>query len=227
MPLLGLLFFACRHPVLRRATLLLVTLVIGAAAAHWNTSYLVTSTIAGFFPYFCAGLLLADLYVCGALDWFSKERRIHWRITLDICTALLWPASFLLPTSLRAIVLPFVLILTFTDALRGWVGPKLLGFSPIAIIGGMCYTMYLYQFLIFSSLGLAMRRLTSLPFTGLYLAAAAVLLPALLLFTIAMYILVERPCMNPQWPNHLLAFFKPRRKPATKLAEAPLSQPLS
>lgn len=214
MPLLAILFFRIYNAGLRRAILLLVMLLNGVAATHWSNSYLVNCTIAGFFPYFCAGLLLADLYVTGAMDWFSKEHRIGWRITLDVCAVLLWPASFLLPTSLRAIVLPFIIILLFIDALRGWAGPKLLGLKPIAIIGGMCYTMYLYQFLVFSSMGLFMRRFTWLPFTKLYLATAAVLIPALLVFTIAMYLLVERPCMNPEWPNRLLALFRRKAQPA-------------
>jgi peptidoglycan/LPS O-acetylase OafA/YrhL len=76
----------------------------------------------------------------------------------------------------------------------------------ITVIGGMCYSIYLLHgrvlaFVIHGGLA-ALVNLGS--FASDYLVVAAICIPAVIAVSSVFYVLVERPCMAPDWPMKAL-----------------------
>jgi peptidoglycan/LPS O-acetylase OafA/YrhL len=97
--------------------------------------------------YFCAGLLLADVFV----DSWEQQPRRHWR--WDVVGAIALGTLLFLVTSearaFRAIgdTLPFPLLVfvAYVGAFRGPVFNAIMRNRWMVTIGGMCYTEYLYH----------------------------------------------------------------------------------
>ena len=92
--------------------------------------------------------------------------------------------------------------------LKGRLIKRLISWGPIPLIGGMCYTLYLIHFpLISQVLKKTSSQLTLNPehlMTNVYLCFA-VLLPLILIAGGAIYLLLERPFMNPAMIRKLLS----------------------
>jgi peptidoglycan/LPS O-acetylase OafA/YrhL len=90
-------------------------------------------------------------------------------------------------------------------AMRSYILRRIFASPPIAIIGGMCYSIYLLH-LIFIAAIFKLARHAILPGaafpTNLALQIILTGIPAVLLCTL-FYLLVERPCMDPDWPSTL------------------------
>lgn len=95
----------------------------------------------------------------------------------------------------------FILLL-FMAAARGTWSKAFLGLPWIALIGGACYSIYLVhlpiihvgaqvlsKFVVFRSLGMT------------WLISWALFVPSAILAGMLFYALVERPCMDPRWPE--------------------------
>ena len=86
-----------------------------------------------------------------------------------------------------------------------WRGPQLILHNPwIATIGGMCYSIYLLHFPLISFVGhntlpLGQR---SGPMVHL-LVQMLLVLPAVLVVSSVYFLLIERPCMDRNWPQKL------------------------
>ncbi|MFB9263568.1 acyltransferase family protein [Bradyrhizobium erythrophlei] len=94
------------------------------------------------------------------------------------------------------------ILLLFMAAARGTWSKAFLGLPWIALIGGACYSIYLVhlpviqagaqvlsKFVVFRSLAEA------------WVVSWAVLVPVTLMVGMLFYALVERPCMDPRWPE--------------------------
>jgi peptidoglycan/LPS O-acetylase OafA/YrhL len=75
-----------------------------------------------------------------------------------------------------------------------------------------------YAFIAVLAKGTIALRLTD-NFALEFLWQALLLLPPLLLVCAVFFVLIERPCMRPDWPRRLFAFFH-RAPPASRLAAA-------
>jgi len=95
----------------------------------------------------------------------------------------------------------FLCLVLYVGAFPGGVTSKVLSLGPITVIGGMCYTIYLFHYQIFSLLV----RTTSNP----YLFYAIGIL-SMLAFCTLFFVLIERPCVKPRWPKLLLAKVRSR-----------------
>lgn len=97
-------------------------------------------SLAGQMQYFFAGILLADLYLSG---WRNARPTAIW----DVASVCSWTAIVILiqsTTGFRYACFP--LLLAFAGAFKGKLSSRLLAYSPIVAIGGMCYSIYLYHF---------------------------------------------------------------------------------
>jgi peptidoglycan/LPS O-acetylase OafA/YrhL len=86
-----------------------------------------------------------------------------------------------------------------------WRQPRRVLRNPwIATIGGMCYSIYLLHFPFISFVGHHSLPLAqhSTPLLHL-MAQAVVILPLLLLVSSVYFVLIERPCMDRDWPRKL------------------------
>jgi peptidoglycan/LPS O-acetylase OafA/YrhL len=154
-------------------------------------------TILGFAQYFLTGFLLADIHATGA----GAGRLRPWVFDLlgsgcVVATALAPEKPVLMP------FLPWLLCGIFLGALRGGWFTAFLRRPSISVLGGMCYSLYLLHnpllsFVTNKIIGNGM----SLP--QAYLRLALVGMPVVVAAGMAYYIVIERPCMNPNWPRLL------------------------
>lgn len=198
-PLLARLLFGIRGASVRRAGIALLCIGIGWATVGLPPESIWQLSLVGQAPYFLAGLLLADVYctreqtqaphwgwdvLCAAAGVAILDARFHSRAWL-----------FLRPVAIAA---------CYHGALRGAWFRRVLAWPPFAAIGGMCYSIYLLHNYIVALCGMATERIgATLPFTArLALQATVMAVPVLLLSTV-FYLLIERPCMRPDWPSRL------------------------
>jgi len=94
-----------------------------------------------------------------------------------------------------------LMLLACTGAFRGRVSSWLLSRPPVTVLGGMCYSMYLIHFrLLFATGRLATHFLRGSSFTERLALEALISIPSILLVTVVFFVLIERPCMDPDWP---------------------------
>jgi peptidoglycan/LPS O-acetylase OafA/YrhL len=153
--------------------------------------------------WFLMGFILADIYL---VSWGSAPATCP---AFDAVALAAWPLSFLLlavPESLPntglpcRIALPWVVLAAYTSAFRGVATRRALRWRPIYLIGGMCYSIYLYHgYVLDVALWVHRRYLL----TGRYyvdvLSGLSFCACAVLSFCSCMFVLFERPFMNPRW----------------------------
>jgi peptidoglycan/LPS O-acetylase OafA/YrhL len=204
--------FAVRGRWMRRAIIVaaiaaVLALQLWLAPASW-----VPLSVVGFLQFFLAGFFLADLYVA---DWKGKPERTPWWDLVSLAgwplLALLWMRSAT-PNPVLFITLAFAL---FCAAFRGSISSRVLGTPAIATIGGMCYSIYLLHFPLISAIGRHTLQAGAgdRPWMHL-LIQTAIIAPPVLLICGVYFALVERPCMERDWPQRLVARLRPQRAPA-------------
>lgn len=196
-PLLCLVF-ALRHAALRRAVL--IAAIVASALLQIATG-LSMFTLAGELQYFLAGLLLADLYLTAMPRW---PRSRHW----DLLSLIGWPCFFLLGDLFSGLWLPLLALPLCMAALRGTLTSAILRTPWIAVTGGMCYTIYLWHAPVLTAVGRALGHVaffTPANYALLFLLQGVVKIIAVALICLPLFVLVERPCMDPKWPRKLAA----------------------
>ncbi|HEY0308577.1 MAG TPA: acyltransferase [Acidobacteriaceae bacterium] len=143
------------------------------------------------------------------------------RCLWDIAGLAAIAAIFLGPYSEMQVnaLLPASTFLLCLAALRGGLLRHILSTQWIAIIGGMCYSIYLWHLILIRAVLTLARHciMPSLGFTANFLIQCILTgLPVLALCTL-FYLTVERPCMNPNWPSKLMVKLGRRRSESTSL----------
>ena len=191
MPLLGMLF---RMPsaTARRATLIVLSLLCMMCKPLLNKALLPAQ-----FEYFAVGILLAD---CHLTSWSARLGSSRgW----DIAGLLAWVA---LPFTLielhhvqgltKSGILASCVFVAFAAALRGKHSHRLAGGSLITLIGGMCYSFYLYHDPVLRFGSAALRTWMPAQYESRFIVELLILLPAVAVVTLLMYAAFERPFMG-------------------------------
>jgi peptidoglycan/LPS O-acetylase OafA/YrhL len=179
VPLLAMIYRLPRTA--RRA--LLIALMFAGASRLFAMPDRISYSFLGWIQCFAAGFLLADLYVDG---WSLRK---HW--AFDLLSFALWPAVFLLNVPLAWILLPSLSLILYVSAFRSVIFQKFFTSPAIVTIGGMCYTIYLVHYPVISAAG----RLFKNPAMFVSLALLGIAAASLVFF-----VLIERPCMDKNWP---------------------------
>jgi peptidoglycan/LPS O-acetylase OafA/YrhL len=194
MPLLATVFLI-RSAALRRGLLA----VLALTAFLWQSgspSWVVGSTLLGSIQYFLIGLLLADLS-------YSADLRLRNRYAWDIAGSLALAAVFLLPSG-WPIAAPVLLFLAVAGAMYGRVFRELLSLPWVCAIGGMCYTIYLWHMFIMAFvLKMTVHALLRHNYALGLATQVLVIVPAILFTSVLLFLMVEKPCMEPEWPSML------------------------
>jgi peptidoglycan/LPS O-acetylase OafA/YrhL len=172
----------------------------GALCPHW-----MQSTILGHLQYFLVGFLLADVF---ALRWRSRP-------AVSAAGDLLWyggwialVAAFLLGETFARLAAPAVVFAIYA----GFFQSRARGFfcRPFfTVTGGMCYSIYLvHNVVVLFATKLAAR--LPLGFGGALVASYVATLPLVLLVSAVFFVLIERPCMDKNWPAKLWRALNPR-----------------
>jgi peptidoglycan/LPS O-acetylase OafA/YrhL len=187
-------------PFVRRS-LLVVAIVFFSLNGDWLPLEH-KRTILRFAQYFLAGILLADLRTSAALQagtsWIGDLPGL---LAVAAC-----PIVALLHhhhTTVSA--MPWLLAMVCYSALQGRAFSRLLSWGPVPLIGGMCYSLYLYHGKTLAVLvhGFFARRDWFGFFTGDVLFVCFVTYPFVIAVGAVFYLLIEKPCMAPDWPSRL------------------------
>jgi len=192
--------YRMRGKALRRSFLLAVIAVLGLAQIPFRLEPRFYLSILYYLQYFLAGLLVADIFV---LD-VDRIRSAWWWDAAGLAALgmFFWASR----ESLWAhSVAPLYLGLLVVAALRSVVLRRFFANPWIAVVGGMCYSIYLLHFIWIAALFKITRRAiipaASFP-VNLAIQMVVTVLPAVVLCAV-FFVLVERPCMDPDWPSKL------------------------
>lgn len=204
-PLIAFVFF--RRTAWIRRLLLLAAIVgfswVGAGVPPLAQTRLSLS-LACYAQYFLVGLLLADGYVT-----LLPRLRMSWM--WDVVALPMWCGLFFLSDTVAAYLLPLMILVMFPAAFRGRLLNWFFRQPFVATVGGMCYSIYLTHSLVLQGCYAVLARLHLLgDYTRSYALGAMVGLPTVLLVGAAFFALIERPCMDREWPQKLLRVLRGR-----------------
>jgi peptidoglycan/LPS O-acetylase OafA/YrhL len=161
--------------------------------------------LTGYIEFFLLGFGLSRLYACG---YFSRDswRRIATPLFIGgIVVAL--TADYVRDVSdiddfavVVALLVAFAAL--FIGSFGGGIGGRFTSLTWITVIGGMCYSIYLIHLMFLQVSVSILGRIV--PVDGLasgVILYGVVLIPALLVVSATFFVLVEKPCMDPNWPR--------------------------
>jgi peptidoglycan/LPS O-acetylase OafA/YrhL len=154
-------------------------------------------------PYFMMGFVLADFYLT---DWQKESQRsLRWDLVAAVSMIVL-NVSFLTLVPARHLLIAALLFLFCYGVFRGKALRICLATAPIRTIGGMCYSIYLLHAPLME---LLVSQWPSDPFTErasiIALTATAYFAAPILLVSALFFKIVERPCMEKDWPSRAWA----------------------
>ena len=193
VPLLALLF-AISATRVRRAVIVTLMLVSGLLSNKLYSSLHLHASIAYYLAFFLTGFLVCDLYITRG-EW---KKTFLW----DVLAVGLWPLVWYMGRNFGHVALPFIIVLLYLGAFRGRICSAVFSNRAITDIGGMCYSIYLFHFLVIYGV----KHLTAPLHIGqnfwvYYAIQSAMILPVVMLFCGAFFLLIERPCMDREWPR--------------------------
>jgi peptidoglycan/LPS O-acetylase OafA/YrhL len=212
-PLLAMLF-QVRPTSLRRGVTLALLISFGFLnhLPVFLYSYRIDLSLIGNLQYFLAGFLVCDLYVLGDL---FQERSWLW----DIAGILCLPLAIWLPAPWFPLAVPLANTIICLAAFFGRLFPRVLAVSFVSIVGGMCYSIYLTHNSVFYGVHAVLVRiptLTSHP-AAFNTAIFAVSLAAAICIGAIFFVLIERPCMDPEWPSKAKAWLTGKHSHVSRL----------
>ncbi len=192
--------FRVQRKSLRRAVMLGGVLLIGVAQIWMPFTPRFYMSILYYLQYFLAGLLVADVFV---LDLARLRTSWLWdAVGIAALGLMFWPLH---EAFWPQVVLPFVLAPLCVAAMRSVALRRVFANESVAVFGGMCYSIYLLHMTLISVLFKVTRK-AILPYANypanLVIQVVVTGLPVLALCALY-FVLVERPCMDPDWPSKL------------------------
>jgi peptidoglycan/LPS O-acetylase OafA/YrhL len=199
-PLLAKLF-KISTPVTRRLTIagliLLASLAKFLAPPHL---YFMECSLVGNVQFFLVGFLLCDFYLSNWGD--APGRNIKWDLLFMLVGAVIL-SGYYLPGYL--FLFPWLILLCCCAAFKGQLCRPALSNPWIATIGGMCYTIYMYHWIMISGLVRGTSHLQTQIF-GLDLIVQLVVMSVIIIVCCSiLFVFFERPFMRRDWPTRFLA----------------------
>jgi peptidoglycan/LPS O-acetylase OafA/YrhL len=195
VPLLSLLF-SITNARIRRGVILAVMLASGLLSIPIYRSTHFHYSIAYYLAFFLAGFLVCDFYLT----------RENWKPSFlwDATALCLWPLVWFMGRNTAHVTLPFMIVILYLAAFRGRISSAVFSNPIITNVGGMCYSIYLFHFLVIYGV----KHITASLHIGenfwvYYALQCCLILPVVMLFCGAFFLLVERPCMDREWPRKL------------------------
>lgn len=214
MPLLAKIFSLKNH-TLRR-----VILIVAVFASSWlyghNQSifqqYHLDISLFTYLHVFLTGILLADIYVV------NKELIKAGKNYFFDVFGMIALIAIIQYTDFRDLMISTIVLLSyfvlFVALFRGKILNRFFTATPVIIIGGMCYSIYLLHYAI---IYLFMNYVTGRFITNDYhtdlLIQCIILLPIVLIISSIFFAFFERPFMNRDWPKAFINKIKKMSEP--------------
>lgn len=154
----------------------------------------------GEIQYFLAGFLLADVFL---VEWKKAPARNRW---FDLVGIIVLAAMWFVATNRFYVksLLPFLILVAYIAAFRGVFWNSLTRNRWLVVIGGMCYTIYLYHF---QFVALLARTTLDLRIGQSYalncFLQIALVVPLVVIASAFLFVALERPFMVRNWPSKL------------------------
>jgi peptidoglycan/LPS O-acetylase OafA/YrhL len=199
-PLLAWVFLL-RTPLARQLTifgLMLLPMAMGHAMAviPW-----LGWTVLGKLQFFMAGFLLCELYLEGRVD--TDQPRHLWDCVFFAAFAIV---VFTNGFWIGQVLLPWAQLLACVAAFKGKWMSRILSHPLLTTIGGMCYTIYMYHWLMISGLIRITRKLFIHIFWADELIQFVILSAIIIAICAGLFALFERPFMKRDWPKTFWAW---------------------
>jgi peptidoglycan/LPS O-acetylase OafA/YrhL len=216
-PLIAQLFAVKRRGARRT---LLISLIAAAVALQPAMKAIGVINVFEFMQFFLTGFLLADIYLS---EWKRAPATCYWMDAAGIgaLAVLYWATQNHDDVSYRPAWIVCSCLGLFVGccaAFRGRITSRFLGNPWIVVIGGMCYTIYLYHYQFLSLLGRAVVhvQLTQNPFVNFWIAAV-LMVPATLVACSVLFVLFEKPFMRRDWPNRFASWLRTKKDHGTAM----------
>jgi peptidoglycan/LPS O-acetylase OafA/YrhL len=183
---LMVLLFAIRNKRVRRTVLVAAILALSAFALHLNGHYRSDHSLLGTSQFFIAGFLLADIYLLDP----PASRTYLW----DMIAVAGWYLVLATDKTWWNLMMPLALVAVYWSAFAGRLTSLIFRSRFTSIVGGMCYSIYLIHQQIIGVVAIFLHRAAVMWSVSLMLIA---------IFCTAFFLLVEKPCMNHDWPVRL------------------------
>ena len=189
--------YRLRNTLLRRALMFVAIVFFGWLSQNYVYAYgspRLQLSLINFIHFFLTGFLLADLYLSGPVKEISKT------YLYDVVTLLAGASiiGVLLRFGQYYFLLSILVGLFYAGFYLGKISNKLIRLRWIVIIGGMCYTIYLYHIMIISNLMPHSIQLASksAPFWLDFFIQAVLISVPLLVICSLIFALTEKPFMK-------------------------------
>lgn len=207
-PILGLVF-KIKQGINRKIILILLCLILPPASYFLPIPFV---SVWDYLMYFLLGFLITDIYLDNKEK--PKGKKNPWLPTLVIGILLGLFFSFkaegdeLLKMYYAYTHLLLLLVVFYIVLISRTV--RILTKSWVSNIGGACYSIYLLHYPIISFLGnqLVKHQITNNKFID-NLIYGMILLVAVMISSMFFYVLIERPCMQRDWPRKLWNKIRP------------------
>lgn len=159
-----------------------------------------------YIQYFVIGILLCDLHLRAERAQPSKPAAIGIDI-LGLCALVVFARShqWIDQYSMREFVKLVSVYVIFNGAFYGHYFAMFLRNGFISAVGGMCYSIYLIHMPMMQVLVEKLGHLLNVDsFAAFLLIQGAVILPVILASSAAFFLLIEKPCMQKDWPKRLM-----------------------
>lgn len=193
-PVLGMLY-RIENTAVRRGVM--VVLIAGLGTVSLSSASWIPKTLLGFAHYFLAGFLLADI-----LEIPRHVDNPKWR--WDLVSMVGWWLIFWVPGRYGTFAwLPFLILPVYLAAFHGKASNWFFRQPFVALTGGMCYSIYLMHMLIISAVFRVVKHIQFVSDGRTMAVQMLLLIPIVLAGSTLFFVLVERPCMDPEWPKKL------------------------
>jgi len=206
-PLISWMAFRTRDRAARRMAIAGAILACAIAARYlFPVSVRCQLSLICYAQYFLAGFLLADLYVPG-----TKEAGGGFGWDLAAVAGLAAPFACMYANLPLDYLAPFLLFAAYHSVFRSIAVRAALSNPFIATIGGMCYSIYLVHNYVIAFCGMFTERIgAAAPFATRFMIQSAMMVPIVLAASTVFFVMIERPCMLPDWPARLAAALRNR-----------------
>ncbi len=201
VPALALLLCAGRRAIRRKSILLIAVTLMALQVSGMVTTKHAYAFLGSFLQFFLLGWLLADVYV---VDWrMDPTTRRSWDLLSVTLIPMLLVGLATVPM-FEQVFAPWVVFGIGYCAFRGALTHRLLSTTWVALVGGMCYSIYLIHYPIFVLLHGILAPITNLPPPLALIAGSVVLIPPVVVVSALFFLAVERPFMDPAWWDRLV-----------------------
>lgn len=205
-PLLAAVFFRLKSDFLRRLILVASIFVLLTAQLYFGWYHMPYKiTLLNNLHLFLTGFLVADLYVKTPSFFSSKS---FW---FDLLFLLVLPPLFFYwgYEAEKWYLFPFLLFLVFISVFKSKLVNRFFTNPWIMVTGGMCYTIYLIHLpLAEFQIRLTKNLIIGDVFWVNLLVQLLIYLPLVFAVSAVFFLLIEKPCMDKEWPQKLKAYLQ-------------------